>query len=155
MSKEMKVIMENWNRYILQEAPLETVGDLRKLIKTHRAMEAGKELGKKAAEATIEQIPVVSNIFSLWKGAQDAKEIVGKLYGAEDSFKSSTGLDKLNVDDDVSKIVDDPIEANFLQDFVKNVLADAPDDTPLEKYDVTRLLQQFIAGEFDSVTVKK
>ena len=41
--------------------------------------------------------------------------MVVPLYGAEDSFKSATGLDKLNVDDDVSKIVDDPIERDFLR----------------------------------------
>ena len=58
MSKEMQLIFEGWNTFVLQEAPLETVGDLRKLIKTHRAAQAGKELGKKAAEAAIEQIPV-------------------------------------------------------------------------------------------------
>ena len=152
MSKEMKVIMENWNRYILQEAPLETVGDLRKLIKTHRAMEAGKELGKKAAEATIEQIPVVSNIFSLWKGAQDAKEIVGKLYGAEDSFKSSTGLDKLNVDDDVSKIVDDPIEVAFINDLLK-AMENMDDFDPIP--DVNVELQKYLADKFNSNQVKK
>ena len=152
MSKEMKVIMENWNRYILQEAPLETVGDLRKLIKTHRAMEAGKELGKKAAEATIEQIPVVSNIFSLWKGAQDAKEIVGKLYGAEDSFKSSTGLDKLNVDDDVSKIVDDPIEVAFINDLLK-AMENMDDLDPIP--DVNVELQKYLADKFNSNQVKK
>tara|TARA_R100001086_G_C11732743_1_gene230187 strand:+ start:193 stop:651 length:459 start_codon:yes stop_codon:yes gene_type:complete len=152
MPKEMKVIMENWNRYILQEAPLETVGDLRKLIKTHRAMEAGKELGKKAAEAAIEQIPVVSNIFSLWKGAQDAKEIVGKLYGAEDSFKSSTGLDKLNVDDDVSKIVDDPIEVAFINDLLK-AMENMDDLDPIP--DVNVELQKYLADKFNSNQVKK
>ena len=68
MPNNMKIIMERWDRYILEEAPLETVGDLRKLIKTHRAMEAGQELGKKAAEAAIEQIPVVSNIFLSLEG---------------------------------------------------------------------------------------
>ena len=152
MPKEMKVIMENWNRYILQEAPLETVGDLRKLIKTHRAMEAGKELGKKAAEAAIEQIPVVSNIFSLWKGAQDTKEIVGKLYGAEDSFKSSTGLDKLNVDDDVSKIVDDPIEVAFINDLLK-AMESMDDLAPIP--DVNVELQKYLADKFNSNQVKK
>ena len=86
MPNNMKIILERWDRYVLQEAPLETVGDLRKLIKTHRAVEAGKELGKRAAEAAIEQVPVVSNIFSLWKGAKDAKEIVGKLYGCRRFF---------------------------------------------------------------------
>ena len=152
MSKEMKVIMESWDKFVLQEAPLETVGDLRKLIKTHRAAEAGKELGKKAAEAAIEQIPVVSNIFSLWKGAQDAKEIVGKLYGAEDSFKSATGLDRLNVDDDVSKIVDDPIEVAFINDLLKT-MEDMDDLAPIP--DVNDELQKYLADKFNSNQVKK
>ena len=148
----MQLIFEGWNTFVLQEAPLETVGDLRKLIKTHRAAQAGKELGKKAAEAAIEQIPVVSNIFSLWKGAQDAKEIVGKLYGAEDSFKSSTGLDKLNVDDDVSKIVDDPIEVAFINDLLK-AMESMDDLDPIP--DVNVELQKYLADKFNSNQVKK
>ena len=148
----MKLIMENWDRFVLQEAPLDTVGDLKRLIRTHRAMEAGKEIGKKAAEAAIEQIPVVSNIFSLWKGAQDAKQIVGKLYGAEDSFKSATGLDKLNVDDNVSKIVDDPIEVAFINDLLKTI--EGMDDLdPL--LDVNDELQKYLAKQFDQTQVKK
>ena len=148
----MKLIMENWDRFVLQEAPLDTVGDLKRLIRTHRAMEAGKEIGKKAAEAAIEQIPVVSNIFSLWKGAQDAKQIVGKLYGAEDSFKSATGLDKLNVDDNVSKIVDDPIEVAFINDLLKTI--EGMDDLdPLP--DVNDELQKYLAKQFDQTQVKK
>ena len=144
--------MENWDRFLLQEAPLDTVGDLKRLIRTHRAMEAGKEIGKKAAEAAIEQIPVVSNIFSLWKGAQDAKQIVGKLYGAEDSFKSATGLDKLNVDDNVSKIVDDPIEVAFINDLLKTI--EGMDDLdPLP--DVNDELQKYLAKQFDQTQVKK
>jgi len=115
-------------------------------------MEAGQELGKKAAEAAIEQIPVVSNIFSLWKGAKDAKEIVGKLYGAEDSFKSATGLDKLNVDDDVSKIVDDPIEVAFINDLMKTI-EDMDDLAPIP--DVNAELQKFLASKFNSNQVKK
>lgn len=152
MPNNMKVIMERWDRYILQEAPLETVGDLKKLIKTHRAMEAGQEFGKKAAEAAIEQIPVVSNIFSLWKGAKDAKEIVGKLYGAEDSFKTATGLDKLNVDDDVSKIVDDPIEVAFINDLLK-AMEDMDDLAPIP--DINVELQKYLASKFNSNQVKK
>ena len=152
MSDSMKLIMENWDRFVLQEAPLDTVGDLKRLIRTHRAMEAGKEIGKKAAEAAIEQIPVVSNIFSLWKGAQDAKQIVGKLYGAEDSFKSATGLDKLNVDDDVSKIVDDPIEVAFINDLLKT-MEDMDDLAPIP--DVNDELQKYLADKFNSNQVKK
>lgn len=152
MSKDMKLIMERWGKFVIQEEPLQTVGDLKKLIKTHRAMEAGKELGKKAAEAAIEQVPVVSNIFSLWKGVQDAKEIIGKLYGAEDTFRSSTGLDKLNVDDNVSKIVDDPIEVAFINDLLATI-EDMDDLAPIP--DVNVELQKYLARKFDNNQVKR
>jgi len=148
----MKLIMESWGRFVIQEEPLQTVGDLKRLIKTHRAMEAGKELGKKAAEAAIEQVPVVSNIFSLWRGAQDAKEIIGKLYGAEDTFRSSTGLDKLNVDDNVSKIVDDPIEVAFINDLLATI-EDMDDLAPIP--DVNVELQKYLARKFDNNQVKR
>jgi hypothetical protein len=152
MSKDMKLIMERWDKFVIQEEPIQTVGDLKKLIKTHRAMEAGKELGKKAAEAAIEQVPVISNIFSLWRGAKDAKEIIGKLYGAEDTFRSSTGLDKLNVDDNVSKIVDDPIEVAFINDLLATI--DGMDDlAPIP--DVNVELQKYLARKFDNNQVKK
>ena len=152
MSKDMKLIMERWDKFVIQEEPIQTVGDLKKLIKTHRAMEAGKELGKKAAEAAIEQVPVVSNIFSLWRGVQDAKEIIGKLYGAEDTFRSSTGLDKLNVDDNVSKIVDDPIEVAFINDLLATI--NGMDDlAPIP--DVNVELQKYLARKFDNNQVKR
>ena len=152
MSDSMKLIMENWDRFLLQEAPLETVGDLKKMIRTHRAVETGKEIGKKAAEMAIELIPGVNNVFAIWKGAKEAKEIVGKLYGAEDSFKSSTGLDKLNVDDDVSKIVDDPIEVAFINDLLK-AMENMDDLDPIP--DVNVELQKYLADKFNSNQVKK
>ena len=152
MSNDMKVIIENWDRFLLQEAPLQTVGDLKKMIRTHRAVETGKEIGKKAAEMAIEQIPGVNNVFAIWKGAKDAKEMLTKLYGAEDSFKSSTGLDKLNVDDDVSKIVDDPIEVAFLNDLLK-AMESLDDLAPIP--DVNAELQKYLADKFNSNQVKK
>ena len=85
---------------------------------------------------------MLATSFSLWKGAKDAKEIVGKLYGAEDSFKSATGLDKLNVDDDVSKIVDDPIEVAFINDLLK-AMEDMDDLAPIP--DVNAELQKYLA----------
>ena len=151
MSNNMKLIMESWDRFLLQEAPIQTVGDLKKLIKTHRAVEAGKEVGKKAAEMAIEQIPVVSNIFSIWKGAKEAKDMVAKLYGADDKLKLNTGLDKLNVDYDVSKIVDDPIEVSFLNDLLKTI--DGMDDLdPIP--DVNDALQTYLSDNFNQKQVK-
>jgi len=49
MSKEMKTIMESFRRKVISEQQLNTIGDLRKLIKIHRALETGKEAGKKSS----------------------------------------------------------------------------------------------------------
>jgi hypothetical protein len=153
MSKDMKLIMERWDRFVIEEQDeIQTVGQLKKIINIHRATEAGKEAGKRAAETAIEQIPGIGNLFSLWKGAQDVKDIVAKLYGAEDSFKSNTGLDKLNVDDDVSKIVDDPIEVAFLNDLLK-AMEGLNDESPIP--DVNVELQKYLADKFNSNQVKK
>ena len=179
-----KLIMENWRQYVKEDevnevfglsskekidkeiaklpaaerAGLETVGDLKKFLKYRKAMAVGGEVGKQAAELAADLVPGGRKALDIISKMSDAKDVAGfikGLFSADDGYNTGTGLDALNVDDNVSAIVDDPIEANFIKDLVKNILADAPDDTPLEKYDVTQLLQQFIADKFDSVTVKK
>jgi len=151
MSKEMKTIMESFRRKVISEQQLNTIGDLRKLIKIHRALETGKEAGKKAAEMAIEQIPVVSNLFSLWKGAKDSADMLKKLYGADDKFKTNTGLDKLNIDDNVSKIVDDQIEVAFLNDLLKS-MENLNDNDPIP--DINKVFQDFLKKNFKQHSVE-
>jgi hypothetical protein len=151
MSKEMKTIMESFRRKVISEQQLNTIGDLRKLIKVHRALEAGKEAGKKAAEMAIEQIPIVSNLFSLWKGAKDSVDMLKKLYGADDKFKTNTGLDKLNIDDNVSKIVDDQIEVAFLNDLLKS-MENLNDNDPIP--DINKVFQDFLKKNFKQHSVE-
>jgi hypothetical protein len=151
---EMKLIMESWNSY-LAEAPqqIATVGHLRRAIQMIRAANAGGEIAKKAAGMIVDQIPVLNNVKSLWSGAKDVKDIVGKFYGADDKAKTGTGLDKLNVDDDISKIVDDPIEIAFLNWLINEKFAQAADEEPLDNFDATELLTQYIADKFNKRTV--
>ena len=151
MSKQMKVIMENWRKSVLVEAEIQTFGELRKIIRDYRAMKAGVEAGKKAAELAVEQIPVLSNIYSIWSAAKDAKEMITTLYGKDDSFVSQTGLDKLNVDDDVSKIVDDKVENAFINDFLES-FKDKDDADPIP--DINDELQLFLAKKFNQKQVK-
>jgi len=151
MSKQMKVIMENWRKSVLVENQIQTHGELRKIIRDYRAMKAGVEAGKKAAELAVEQIPVLSNIYSIWSAAKDAKEMITTLYGKDDSFVSQTGLDKLNVDDDVSKIVDDKIENAFINDFLES-FKDKDDADPIP--DINDELQKFLAKKFNEKQVK-
>jgi len=154
MKDNMKLIMESWRKQILNEAPapsIQTVGDFRKFVEIHRAKEAGKEAGKKGAEALIGAIPVMGNIFAALKGAKDVKDTYKKLYGLDDDVKTNTGLDKLQVNDDVSKIVDDPIEVAFINDFLGQLL-DKSDNEPLP--DVNDALQDFLKFKFNQHSVE-
>jgi hypothetical protein len=150
MKNDMKLIMESWRKQALNEE-LTTVGDLRKTIRDYRAMEAGKEVGKKAVDMTLEQIPLVNNLYSIWKGTKDATDMVKKLYGAEDDAKSNTGMDKLNIDDNVSKIVDDRIEQAFLNDLLKG-MEQMDDNDPIP--DVNQKLQDYLKNKFNQHSVE-
>jgi hypothetical protein len=151
MKNDMRLIMESWRKQSLNEE-LNTVGDLRKTIRDYRAMETGKEVGKKAVEMAVEQIPGVNNLFSIWKGVKDTKDMIGKLYGAEDDVKSNTGMDKLNVDDDVSKIIDDRLEQAFLNDLLKSI-EQMDDNDPIP--DVNEKLETFLKNKFNQHSVNQ
>jgi len=77
--------------------------------------------------------------------------MITSLYGLDDSFVSQTGLDKLNVDDDVSKIVDDKIENAFINDFLES-FKDKDDADPIP--DINDELQKFLATKFNQKQVK-
>ena len=153
MSKEMKLIMERWEYFKLEEqAEIKTVGQFKNFLKYHRAAAAGKEVGKQAVDAILGALPGIGTMYNVFKGTKTAVDALNKIYGADDKIKSNTGLDALNVDDNVSKIVDDPIEVRFLN-YYANLINDMDDDSPLPN--ATAELQAFIADNFDDNTVKK
>lgn len=153
MKNDMKLIMESWREKILTEAPnpIQTVGDFRKFVKIHRAKEARKEGGKKGAEALIGAAPVLGNVFAALKGAKDIRDIYKRVYGLDDDIKTNTGLDILQVNDDVSKIVDDPIEIAFMNDFLGQLDGMGnEEDLP----DVNDALQDFLKFKFNQHSVE-
>ena len=83
---------------------------------------------------------------------QDANGMIKKLYGADDTFKTQTGLDLLNIDDNISKIVDDQIEAAFINDLLKTIER-MDDNDPIPN--VEDALKAFLKRNFDQHTVTK
>ena len=155
----MKPIMENWRNYLEEgweeearrqaaeagediSPGIETVGDLRNVWAKRRSGELTSDLARRVPG--LDALLAVKDIGSLFK----------KLYGAADDFETQSGLDALNVDDKVSKIVDDRIELAFLRDLVGQ-FEDMPDEQPLEDFKTTERIQKFIADKFDGITVKK
>ena len=148
----MKVIMENWRRGTLTEAPIQTVGQLKKVINSYRLTQAGKEGAKKVLDQIIDEIPVVGTLKRIWGGLKDANAIAKKLIGAEDEFRTQTGLDLLNIPDDMSKIVDDKVENAFINSFLK-FLGEQDDNDPIPN--VEEKFNEFLKTNFDSHQVKK
>jgi hypothetical protein len=131
----------------------DTVADLLKAIKAHSLKQKGGEIGKKAARFLIGMIPGGGAGLELFDKAKDANDFFKNIYGADDSFKTNSALDNLNVDDDISKIVDDPIEVAFLKDFIAGLKG--REEEPLANLSVTRELQIFIADKFNKKTVSQ
>ena len=161
----MKLIMENWRQFNEEEgeAPpeepqVQTVGQLRQLFKMMKLKKAGGTAAKGLTKFGLSFLgPVGGAIQAGWDAAADGGEMIGaikSLYGADDKFKSNTGLDAINMDDNVSKIVDDPIEVAFLNHFITK-LSDADDYTLLSDYDMEQEMQEFLAAQFDGHAVKK
>ena len=143
-------LMTEWRQLLNeQEGELRTVGDLRRAVQgAIRAKQSGqgKDAGKDVA---------VGALIDLLPGAGTAKslfDVVKATYQLPDEKKTDTALDALNVDDQVSAIVDDTVENAFLK-ALGNELKGIPDEKELSEVNFTTLLQKYIAKEFERRTV--
>lgn len=108
---------------------LKTYGDLKNIINSIKSGDKKKKIISKAGEVALDQI------LGLIPGAQNAKSLVDLIKTATkrpDTKKTNTPLDKFDIDDNTSAIVDDTIENNFI-DAVAKEIENEPDDKPLEQ----------------------
>jgi hypothetical protein len=70
-----------------------------------------------------------------------------------DTVKTKTWLDKLDIDDDVLKIVDDTIENSFLEDFAKRIENEADNTKLPDDFNMNVELQTYIANTHNKRTV--
>ena len=151
----MKLIMERWNDSLKEAntAEIQTVGDLRALIQAAQLKKRGGQLKSGVLDAA--KSALVDEITGKVPGLAAAKSLFDfarTAYKLPDESRTGTALDYLDVDDDVSKIVDDPIENAFLKALGKT-LDQLDDNTKLSELDMTKRLQQYIADNFNRRTV--
>lgn len=147
MSKDMKVIMESWRKGLSEQdaEPIKTYGDLRNQLNT--AIKTKKKEALKGFGIGLVLDALGGAIF------KDTATFIRTMYSLPDEKKTNTVLDVfLNVDDDVSAIVDDNIENAFLQDFLE-IIKNKPDDEEITS-NITQELQNYIASQFNQRTVK-
>ncbi len=107
---------------------LETYGDLKKLINSIKSKQKGEKIISKGKEFALDQI------LGLIPGASNAKtafDFIKVAISKPDTKKTNTWLDKLDIDDNMSKIVDDAVENGFMQTMAQSIESE-PDDKKLE-----------------------
>jgi copper homeostasis protein CutC len=109
-------------------ANLETYGDLKQLLNSISKRQKGEKIISKGKEFALDQI------LGLIPGASNAKtafDFIKTAISKPDGKKTNTWLDKLDVDDDMSQIVDDTVENGFMQAMTKSIESEQ-DAKPLE-----------------------
>ena len=147
MSNKMKLIMEKW-RFQLREVeePIETYGQLRNQLNT--AIKSKKKSALRGFGIGLVFDALGAAIF------KDTATFINTMYKLPDNKKTGTVLDGfLNVDDDVSAIIDDNIENAFLNDFM-DMIQQKPDDEKIDQ-SITKELQDYVARKHNQTTVKK
>jgi hypothetical protein len=107
---------------------LKTYGDLKKLIKAISLKQKGEKIISQGKEFALDQI------LGLIPGASNAKTAFSFFQSAfkkPDTKKTGTWLDRLDIDDDMSAIVDDTVENGFMK-ALSATLEKEPDNKALE-----------------------
>lgn len=88
------------------------------------------------------------------RGAGEMMDVFKAVYDLPDDKKTKTALDFLNVDDQVSAVVDNNVENAFLKYFVQR-LSELPPDQMLSGVDINTALSVFIRKKYNSTKLEK
>ena len=125
---------------------LKTYGDLKNVIKSIILKQKGEKIGDVALGTLIGFIP----------GADAAKttfEFIKAALSKPDNKKTKTWLDKLDIDDDMSRIVDDTVENGFMQFISKTIEAES-NDKPLESdFNMNAKMVGYLKSNYNQRTI--
>ena len=129
---------------------LKTYGDLKKLINGVIKNQKGEKILSKGKEIALDQvlgfIPGASNAKSLF-------DFIKTAISKPDGQKTDTWLDKLDVDDDMSRIVDDTVENGFMQTMAKTIEKEN-DTKPLESdFNMNAQMVNYLKQQYNQRTI--
>ena len=131
---------------LLESKDIKTYGDLKSLVKDVKNSKTIDQVGGVIGKSALSVIPGAD-------AAMSFIDLIKAIYKAPDSKKTGTWLDKINIDDEVSKIVDDTVEDGFIKFFSK-YLEGKKDEEPLSSdFNVNVELQNYLATNYEKRTV--
>ncbi len=129
-----------------QDFQFKTYGDLKKVINVIKLQQKGKKLGGIAVDQILGAIPGLGL-------AKTGYDVYKAAFSKPDTKKSNTWLDKLDIDDNTSAIVDDSVENGFIQN-IANMFDKEPDNKILEPdFNMNTKLAEYLSGKYQNRTV--
>jgi len=129
---------------------MKTYGDLKKTINSIKLKQKGEKIFSKGKEYALDQV------LGLIPGASNAKttyDFIKIAFSKPDTKKTNTWLDKLDIDDDMSAIVDDTVENGFIK-FITSVIEKEPNDKPLEDdFNMNKKMVDYLKDKYNQRTV--
>jgi hypothetical protein len=121
---------------------METYGDLKKAINLIQLGKKGAKVGNLAIDVALGAIPGVG-------AAKSTFDFIKATFSKPDTKKTSSWLDKLDIDDEMEAIVDDTVEDGFLKIQAK-VFDSEPDDKPLEDdFNMNQKMVDYLSTNYD------
>jgi hypothetical protein len=125
---------------------METYGELKKAIRAISLKQKGIKVGKLVLDNILGSIPGIAN-------AKTTFEFVKAAFEKPDTKKSNSWLDKLDIDDNMSKIVDDTVENGFLK-MIAQVIDAESDATRLEPdFNMNAKMIDYLKNNYSGRTV--
>lgn len=120
-----------------------TYGELKSVLKSisiSSKAKKGMEVGKAALG------------FTPLGGALDVVDLVQSLYKVKDKDRPDNFLSNFDMDDEISQIVDNELENDFIKELVERIES-IPDSKKIGDFDMTEQLRGYLARRFNNRTV--
>jgi hypothetical protein len=129
---------------------METYGDLKKVISNIKSKQRGEKIFSQGKSFALDQV------LGLIPGASNAKttfEFLRAAFEKPDTKKTQTWLDKLDIDDEMSAIIDDTVENGFLK-IMASTIESEPDTKQLESdFNMNAKMVNYLKSEYSGRTV--
>jgi len=124
---------------------LNTFGELQSFIDT---LKGGKQKEKLvgALDAAIGFIPGIGQV-------KTGIDVIRALAKKQDGETTNTFLDKMDIDDKASAIVDDKVEANFINYMSDKISGEDKDQALPSNFDMNKYFNDFLASKYDQRTI--
>lgn len=153
LKEYIQIILEQEEVVMADEEDL-TFGELKKaLIEYSKAkgkkedIKKRKEIGKKTIKLALDFVPFAGAVSS-------SIELLGSLMTVKDEDRPKGFLGNFDLDDYTSKIIDNKIEAEFLEHVLK-VIENKNENDLVKDFDMTSEFNKFLLDKYERKVVRK